>query len=308
MCTILTNCRDLVDGFVADVKSGAIVVPKGSLARMLQDHVNKSRHITFFEKLVSRRKLNQELAALFAPREPRAGDKVNPQPKDAQAALGGQKRKRGRRRRSAKEALLSLLDNPELVTLMQQGGFMGGAAPSPAHVSMQMPHGLPAVHSLSVSVPQMVPPQLGHAAPAVPSFMPTSGSAPPFMPPAGYFGVSSGVPTPALPSGPVGYSHGTSMPHGVPANMRFAPAFGPAQGASVLPMNGPSTMGMPAAAAVSMPLVPPHLQQHSVFWNGVRGMPNGRGGPLPAGSRLAAAPKASGVGLSTSSSHIPVEK
>lgn len=268
--------RDLVDSFVAGVKSGSIVVPKGSLARMLQEHVNKSRHITFFEKLVSRRKLNQELASLFAPREPRTGDKLE-QSGDGQQPIGGQKCKRGRRRRSAKEALLSLLDNPELVSLMQRGGLMGAATSEVPNVTMQMPHGLPAVLPLSSSGPQLLHPhQLSHtAAPAAQGYLAGSGGMAPFMPHGGYYSSPSSVPTPALPSGPVGYAQPPSMTHGVPPSMRFAPAYMPSlPGMHATSATG--SVGMPLSASAPMVAGHAHAQQHNVFWNTMG---------LPAGSR-----------------------
>ncbi len=265
--------RDLVDKFVADVKCGAIVVPKGSLARMLQDHVNKDRHITFFEKLVSRRKLNQELASLFAPREPRSSDKAG-ESEPASTAEGGQKRKRGRRRRSAKEALLSLLDNPELMTLMQQGGLIGSKAMDASSAALQLPHGLPAVSTVT-----SLPPQAPHAtnlhthatasAHLFPSATPTTMGS--FLAPGSFYSSGAPGPTPALPNGPVGYAHhappmAASMAHGVPHSMRFAPAY---MGMGMHAVGGgtaaPATGALPSHGMGPALMTP---AQQGVYWNG----------------------------------------
>lgn len=60
-----------VDEFVKAVRSRRLTVAKGDLARALQDYVNPGRSREFFEKLVSRRQLNQTLATFLAPRVPR---------------------------------------------------------------------------------------------------------------------------------------------------------------------------------------------------------------------------------------------
>ena len=44
------------------VKSGELKVARGSLARRLRQHVNPARLQVFYEKLVTRRRLNPELA------------------------------------------------------------------------------------------------------------------------------------------------------------------------------------------------------------------------------------------------------
>jgi len=63
--------RTLTDEFVAAVKQRRVVVSKGNLARALRQHVNLERHQDFYEKLVSRRKLNTVLAPYLAPRLPK---------------------------------------------------------------------------------------------------------------------------------------------------------------------------------------------------------------------------------------------
>ena len=53
--------RDLVEAFIKQVKSGQLHVVKGGLARSMRKYVNSQRHQEFYEKLVSRRKLNTAL-------------------------------------------------------------------------------------------------------------------------------------------------------------------------------------------------------------------------------------------------------
>lgn len=51
--------------------SGSLIVARGDLARALQDYVNPTRPREFYEKLVSRRGMNQDFTHLLAPRRPR---------------------------------------------------------------------------------------------------------------------------------------------------------------------------------------------------------------------------------------------
>jgi len=60
-----------VDRFVQSVKTGVIKVAKGDLARSLQFAVNPKRQREFFEKLISRRKLNRILGQYLTPKVPR---------------------------------------------------------------------------------------------------------------------------------------------------------------------------------------------------------------------------------------------
>ena len=45
------------------VKAGEVKVVRGTLAARMRGHVNTERLQVFYEKLVSRRRLNQELSA-----------------------------------------------------------------------------------------------------------------------------------------------------------------------------------------------------------------------------------------------------
>ena len=60
--------RKLTDDFVAAVKARRVTVARGDLARHLRAFVNTARHQEFYEKLVSRRKLNVVLAEYLTPR------------------------------------------------------------------------------------------------------------------------------------------------------------------------------------------------------------------------------------------------
>lgn len=62
----------MVAAFVGAVESGRLLVARGELARDLRAGVNASRPKEFFEKLVSRRKLNQRLGGLLQPRRMRS--------------------------------------------------------------------------------------------------------------------------------------------------------------------------------------------------------------------------------------------
>ena len=57
--------RERVDDFVDAVKQGRVQVARGDLARQLRDWVNRDRPQMFYEKLVSRRHLNQKLGRLL---------------------------------------------------------------------------------------------------------------------------------------------------------------------------------------------------------------------------------------------------
>lgn len=60
-----------VTEFIARLTSGSLIVARGDLARALQDYVNPTRPREFYEKLVSRRGMNQDFTHLLAPRRPR---------------------------------------------------------------------------------------------------------------------------------------------------------------------------------------------------------------------------------------------
>jgi len=60
-----------VDGFVERVETAQMRVRKGDLAREIRQFVNPGRPPEFFEKLVSRRSLNDRLAKVLAPRASR---------------------------------------------------------------------------------------------------------------------------------------------------------------------------------------------------------------------------------------------
>lgn len=64
--------RARVDEFVEAVKQRKLSVAKGQLARRLRHHVNMQRSQEFYEKLVSRRKLNTLLGPFLAPRTKRS--------------------------------------------------------------------------------------------------------------------------------------------------------------------------------------------------------------------------------------------
>eukprot|EP01138_Halocafeteria_seosinensis_P005055 gb/GECG01005168.1/.p1 GENE.gb/GECG01005168.1/~~gb/GECG01005168.1/.p1 ORF type:complete len:326 (+),score=39.02 gb/GECG01005168.1/:1-978(+) len=57
-----------LERFIEEVKSGVLSLSKGNLARTLLEYINPERDITFYEKLVSRRRLNSELAPFMGPR------------------------------------------------------------------------------------------------------------------------------------------------------------------------------------------------------------------------------------------------
>lgn len=61
--------QKLVEDFCARVLDGSITAYRGELARAIQLHVNPSRPQEFFEKLVSRRKLNDTLPLQTRPKE-----------------------------------------------------------------------------------------------------------------------------------------------------------------------------------------------------------------------------------------------
>lgn len=65
--------RALVSDFVRRVEARVIRVARGELARELRAYVNPSRSKMFFEKLISRRKLNQRLGGLLMGRKPKVG-------------------------------------------------------------------------------------------------------------------------------------------------------------------------------------------------------------------------------------------
>jgi hypothetical protein len=58
--------RERLDAFTASVRGGKITVRSRELARALQSAVNPERPVIFFEKLISRRKLNVELSSVLA--------------------------------------------------------------------------------------------------------------------------------------------------------------------------------------------------------------------------------------------------
>ncbi|KAA0174011.1 hypothetical protein FNF27_04572 [Cafeteria roenbergensis] len=60
--------RGRVTEFVASVLDGRLRVRKGDLARELREFINPMRPPEFFEKLVSRRRLNDVLAAVLGPK------------------------------------------------------------------------------------------------------------------------------------------------------------------------------------------------------------------------------------------------
>jgi len=63
--------RDRVLEFVRQIKGREIKVAKGDLARSLQVAINAQRPREFYEKLISRRKLNKSLGPFLMPRVPR---------------------------------------------------------------------------------------------------------------------------------------------------------------------------------------------------------------------------------------------
>lgn len=65
--------RARVDFFLRAVIRGQLVVYKGELAKQLRDFVNQDRAQSFYEKLISRRKLNQSLSPLLQQRRQRRG-------------------------------------------------------------------------------------------------------------------------------------------------------------------------------------------------------------------------------------------
>lgn len=246
-----------MSSFIDSVKSGQLIVPKGSLARMLQQTVNPRRHITFFEKLVSRRKLNQSLAQYFAPREPKssAPHSAVEQQASASPASGAPppaKRRRGRRKRSAREALLSLLDNPELLQLMQQGAILplppASLAPSYSHSAPGVLLSAPAANSGLQSMPQLAIPIPSRPSgplggPAVqPPFLPASATASGSTHLHSNYATNMGhAPHFVLASGtPSSHTHDTS--HGFPAFHAAPP------NAAALPTSLPAHFpGQPAA-------------------------------------------------------------
>jgi len=62
-----------VNEFVDSVRARHIIVSRGELARELRSFVNMARPQLFYEKLISRKRLNQELGPLLAPRRHRRG-------------------------------------------------------------------------------------------------------------------------------------------------------------------------------------------------------------------------------------------
>ncbi len=66
--------RVKVNEFVDAVKARHIIVSRGELARELRSFVNMARPQLFYEKLISRKRLNQELGPLLAPRRHRRGN------------------------------------------------------------------------------------------------------------------------------------------------------------------------------------------------------------------------------------------
>jgi hypothetical protein len=64
--------RDRVDFVIDKIVSGELVVYRGELARQLRSFVNPQRQQSFYEKLISRRKLNQRLSPLFWKRAQRS--------------------------------------------------------------------------------------------------------------------------------------------------------------------------------------------------------------------------------------------
>lgn len=63
--------RSLVTAFMDSVASGAIHVARGELARDVRAAINMARPKEFFEKLVSRRQMNQRLGGFLRPRRMR---------------------------------------------------------------------------------------------------------------------------------------------------------------------------------------------------------------------------------------------
>ena len=109
--------RARVAEFVGAVRAKQLVVARGDLARCLRAHVNPERPQLFYEKLISRKRLNQELGELLAPRKQR------------RSLLDA-------------EVLESLRRNPALIQAAMTGQQWGGAAPV-GPVPWQPPLGQP---------------------------------------------------------------------------------------------------------------------------------------------------------------------
>lgn len=81
--------RQLLDQFVDEVKTGKLRLSRGNLARTLLEYINPMRDITFYEKLVSRRRLNAELNPYMGPRlvKSRSSNQASFEETDAARAL-----------------------------------------------------------------------------------------------------------------------------------------------------------------------------------------------------------------------------
>jgi hypothetical protein len=219
-------------------------VAKGDLARALQDFVNASRSREFYEKLVSRRQLNQTLAPFLAPRLPRKRGRSDSVagPVDLDGSCGA-----GSHRQVAARAGIAALHAAHAPPAPMPPSPFGARAAAPAHPVMHGPlsmlqgeaHANPAnVHAEALgpySFPGLLQPQLPMLSPGMclPHSMLQSGAAANAYapheqqlqrPPAAYcdyFGHGAAGPLVLLPSGQLVPASAAGMWPAMPSHARW---------------------------------------------------------------------------------------